>query len=487
MAKKKSQSSSQILVENVNLGGIADSIYMGMPNSVASSVGFDHHSIPGVMLVNQKFTVESGGAPTDDLYTIVPAKDGTIYLFGKTTGKVYQNTSGTYTLRGTVSPAAGSIGISSAIELGDNLYYAMQNRLGQWNINQAFSARNDNFGTFANGSSYHPVVFVPNQQAIYFGDQSALAQVNTAGSFAANAFTSISDSLNVDCIGFQGSDILIGASARSQMTKSFILRWNGWSPVATTAYPINEPSINAFFPSEDEVIVNCGLSGNLYHLNGSVFEIIKQIPPIFPNTYSPSNKVTVNAGAIANKQGIPLFGVSNSGGNVALQGIYSYGHRNPSYPKILSLEVPISTGVMANVTVWSIAGAGNDVYVSWNDTNAATFGIDKLDWSNKYTAPYFETRLLTISHEFLDMFDNFIVNLAQTLPTGTQVNVSYKINNGSYVAWSWNSDTLSDVDRNQAITTRRIDARTLQVKVAPTVSGNNAPMIENFLIEEGDG
>lgn len=481
MAKKP----TTVLIENMNLGGIADSIYQGIANSIAQSVGFDHHSIPGVALVNQKMTIEPG-APTDDLYKILPCSDGNIYLFGLTNGHVWKNASGTYTNLGTVAPAAGAVGILDAAEYNGKIYYAMQNRLGSWDFTLAFAARNDNFATFTNGNAtFHPIIFVPNQQVIYIGDGNLLAQVSSSGAFVANALSTIATNLVVTSLGYQGSDVLIGASTSNQVAISFVLRWNGWSTNVTTAYIIREPGINAFMPSEDEVIVNAGLSGNMYHLNGSIFEIVKQVIPLFPSTYSPSNKVTVKYPATGNKQGIPLFGLSNVAGNVALQGIYSYGRRSPSYPKILALEFPVSTGNLANITIWSIAVVGNDVYVSSKDTTSGTtYQIDKLDWSNKYSGAYFETRVIKATHVFLETWEKFIVNYAQNMPAGCSIQMFYSINGAPYVQFSNISDIVVDTDRNEATADRQILAKNLQFKVQITAVGNTAPIIEDVVILE---
>jgi|SRR5579871_19777 len=473
-----------IIIETPNLGGIADSPYQGIKHSLASIVGFDLHSIPGVLLVNQKLTIESG-APTDDVYKIVPCSDGNIYFFGQTTGNVWKKSSGVYSSLGTVSPAAGSAAILDAIEYNGFIYYAMGQRLGQWNFAAAFSTRNDNFGTFTNGStSYHPMYFLPNAQYIFIGDGNVVAQVDNTNTFTASALNTIAKNLTVTALSSQGSDLLIGASTLNNVALSFVLRWNTWSTTPTYAYPIREAVVNAFIPLDSTVVINAGLSGNLYQLDGtgSFFQKLKQIPPIFPNTYSPTNTVVVNYPAVANKQGIPLFGVSNTGGNVALQGVYSFGSRNVSYPTILTLEFPVSTGNFTNISIWSIATSGNDIYVSSHDTGAGTFQIDKLDWSNKYSGAYFETLIIKYSRVWLDNFDKFITNLAQTLPANTQVNVSYKINGGSYVAWTQGTDLLSDTDRNSVTADRRVDARTLQFKVQITTSGNNAPIIEDFII-----
>lgn len=466
-----------ISIDNPNLGGIADSIYQGAANSLASIVGLDLHSIPGLIQAQQKLTVQAGGAPTDDLYKIVPCSDGNIYLFGKTLGKVYKNVAGTYTLLGTVSPAAGAVGVLDAREYDGNIYYSMQSRLGQWNFANLFSTRNDNYQIFTNANaSYHPMLDV--NEVLYIGDGNFVAQFDSATStFVANALKLKAPQV-VCSLGKQVTDLLVGTIVANGVARSHVYRWNTWSVSYTNAYPVNEVGVNAFLPIDDEVIVNAGLNGNLYRLNGSIFQILKQIP----GTYSPTQTCIVNYPAIANKQGIPIFGLSNVAGNPSNQAIYGYGSRSIGFPKILTLDFPISTGNLSNVTIWSIAVQNNDIYVSWHDTTGlGSYGIDKLDWSNKYNGGYFESRIIKYTRIFLESYYKFVVNYL-SLPTGTSIAVYYKINGGSYVQFDATTEAIVDSDRNEIAIDREIRAKTLQIKVALNVSGNNTPQVEDVIM-----
>jgi len=54
-----------ITITNQVLGGIADTIYLGLKDSVAMMVGFNIHEEPGVLKVNQASAKVSGGIWTD--------------------------------------------------------------------------------------------------------------------------------------------------------------------------------------------------------------------------------------------------------------------------------------------------------------------------------------------------------------------------------------------------------------------------------------
>jgi len=77
-----------IQIKDINLGGIANSMYQGQSNSVYELSGFDIHSEPGIMKNNQKLTKESGVVIDDLVKNILPCSDGNTYLFGSVTGKV---------------------------------------------------------------------------------------------------------------------------------------------------------------------------------------------------------------------------------------------------------------------------------------------------------------------------------------------------------------------------------------------------------------
>ncbi|MDE2026116.1 MAG: hypothetical protein KGJ07_06485 [Patescibacteria group bacterium] len=479
LSKKLSSRSPEIVIENIFLGGIADSTYVGLKNSVTSIVGFDIHSVPGALLVAQQMTLESG-APTDDLYKILPCSDGNIYLFGKTNGKVYKNASGTYTLLGTVSPAAGSAGILDAIEFNNNIYYFMQSRVGEWTFASAFSTRNDSKFTFSvTNSTYHPSIIV--NDVLYIGDGTNIAQIDTSDVFTGNALVLSSPQI-ICSLGRQVTDLLIGTIISNSVPISHVFRWDTWSISYTNDYPVPEVGVNCFIQAGDtDVQIQAGLSGNIYALVSSVFKLIKQVPSNFPTVYSPSAQANANYPAVAVLNGVPLFGMSNVTGNPGYQGVYAYGSHASNYPKVLSLPYPISTGNLSNVTVWSLAVVGLTLYISWKDTTSGTvYGVDKLDYSNKFTSAFFETRLIKFSRIFLDIYSKVVVNY-QTLPASCDIKIYQNSDWAGYVQYT-GSDIYTDSDRTQVVGNLQPRAKSIMFKIEPVVSGNNAPIIEDVIV-----
>jgi len=461
---------------NINMGGLADSAYLGAKNSVADMIGFDIHSEVGILKVNQALTKESGTTVDDLINTGVACSDGKTYLFGSTNGKIWSRTSGgTYALEATASPAAGAIGILSAREYQGYIYYAMQSRLGRWQIGSAWSTRNDSWATFANGDvSWHPMLEL--NLVLYIGDAYYVAQVD-AGVFSQQALTlSLPTECRAKCLGNLGTDLLVGTYVSSNIISTKIFRWNTWSVSFTSSDPIPEVGINAFIPTDNFVIINAGTKGNLYIYDGATLEPYKQIP----GSWNSTNKATVNPNATLNFNGLPLFGLSYSVGAPCNLAIYSLGRANRNYPYVLNCEVGISSTNLSKVEIGAIIGVGDIYLVTWKDTTTGTvYGVDKLDLSLKYPSPYVTTRIMMNSRILMQNYN--VVNVGyRLLPTNTVINIYKKVNYGSFTLID-PTDCSVDTDRNVVMSEVDINnATTVQVKIAPTVSGNTAPEIDYF-------
>lgn len=470
---------AKIVYKNFNTGGIADSDYMGTKNSMAELWGFDIHSEPGISKVNQALTKESGSTVDDLVKASVPCSDGNTYLFGSTNGKVWKRTSGgTYSLEATVAPAAGAIGILDAKEYQGYIYYATQNRLGRWQLGTAWSTRDDNWATFTNGNAYwHPMLTL--NLVLYIGDGNLVAQVD-AGVFSADALDlPFQSETQIKCLGKLSTDLLIGTYVNSNIVSTELYRWNTWSVSFSNTDPVPEVGINSFIPIDNGVIVNAGTKGNLYIYNGENLEPYKQIKGTWNNS---TNKATVHPNAGLNFHGLPIFGLSTSSGTPANMGIYSLGRANRNYPIVLNGEHGISSGNLSNIEIGCIVGVGDIYLVTWKDTTTGTvYGVDKLDLSLKYSGAYIVTRATIVDRYALLNYGSVEIGY-RSLPENTTFTVSRKVNSGSFDAFSVGEGT-DDTMRKIFSTDIDIgDATVLQIKIAPTVSGNTAPELEEFQV-----
>lgn len=469
---------AQVIVKNLNLGGIADSDYLGGNESVADMVGLDIHSEAGVIKVNQKLTKESGSTIDDFVKARVACSDGKTYMFGSTNGKIWsRDSSGTYTLEATASPAAGSAGITDAAEYQGYIYYAMQNRLGRVQIGSAWSTRNDSWATFTNGNAtYHPMRVL--NIVLYIGDGNLVAQVD-AGTFSANALD-LETQYIIKSFGVAGTDLTIGTYVSSNVNLTTRFRWNTWGVSFTSADPIPEVGINAYLEADNYSLWNCGTKGNIYIDDGTNLDLYKQVKGNFDNS---SKQGLVHPNAVLNFHGMPLFGFSDISGGAANCGVYSLARTNRNYPFVLNMEYVLSTGHLTGVEIGMIVGIGDKFLVSWKDTNGGTtYGVDVLDLTAKYNGAYFTTRVIAVAREV--QLNHGTVHVPyRSLPTNTTITVSRKVNNGTMTAFD---TTEHETDTDRAVVRTKVDindANKVQVKVAMTASGNTAPEVEAAIID----
>lgn len=463
----------QIEVKNVNLGGIADSDYLGAEGSVAEMVNCDIHSEAGIIKCNQKLSKDSGSTVTELILASVSASNGSSYHFGDAGGIYERESSGTWTKRATAAPAAGSAKILSAAEYQGYIYYAMQSRLGRIALPAAggsWAGRDDNWATFSNtDADFHPMHEV--NLVLYIGDKNYVAQVD-AGTFSANALD-IKSPLRVSALWNIDTDLLIGTYVAANVLRTEIIRWNTWSVSYSVSDPIPEAGIFAFLDTDNIVVVNAGLKGNLYIYNGAQLETYKRIK----GNWSSTNKAKVNTNARYNFGGMPLFGLSQVAGTGVNLGVYSFARTNRNYPYVLNLEYKISTGNLTNIQIGTICPISSDQFlVSWRDDNTSTtYGVDVLDLSNKATA-HFVTRNIMVDRKAGNNYD-FVTVPYRSKPANTSINI---YSSTQHAAFSGTPDA-STVNTDELVvqTDAHIgEASVAKVKVEMVPSGNNAPEVE---------
>lgn len=360
-----------ITIKDFNLGGIADSKLQGPANSLAEMVGFDIHSEPGYLKVNQKLTEEANGVIDDLVKAIVPCSDGLTYAFGSTNGKIYKRTSaGVWSYVATAAPAAGAVGILDAKEYQGYIYYAMQSRLGRVAVGAPtdWTGRNDSWSTFTNtDADFHPMREV--NQVLYVGDKFYVAQVD-AGTFSANALD-IKTPLRIKALGKVLTDLVLGTFVTVYKVATEILRWNTWSESYSVSDDIPEVGINSFLATDNYVLVNAGRKGNIYSYDGQILSSYKRIP----GSWAGSVAALVHPNASVNMFGLPLFGLSNVSGNPAKQGIYSLGSYDRNYPDVLNLEWLISRQTYQNIDIGAVELVGSDLLVAWQEQATITVTI----------------------------------------------------------------------------------------------------------------
>ena len=471
-----------VYLDNFNQGGLSDSKWSGKKYSQSKLVGFDPHLVPGLLKTAQKMTKYSGTTIDEFCKETVASANGINYWFSSTSGKIWQDKAGTITLVYTTSAAAGTHGCSGAFEYQGYMYWATQSRLHRIPIDSAKADGSSAWTTNAvpnwkifsiTDASFHPMVI--QNQVLYIGDGNYLAQVD-AGVFSANALDIVTP-LRIKSLGKLGTDVLLGTYVADTVTTTQIIRWNTWSVSFTSSDDIPEIGINAFLPMDNMVLVSCGNAGRIYKYNGTILELYKTIP----GTYTPTATCTVHPSSVANLGGDVLFGVSNVSGNPCDELVYRFGRNSANYPYILDAPYPISERsggafVMSSIEIGGILVSGSNVYVAWK--NGTTYGVDKLDYSNKLDGAYIET-IVTV-HTLGQNNLSDIAVLYSSLPANTAVSIYTDIN---YAGYGSALTTVTDTQRN-VIRTKDIGTEftTMQTKFVVTASGNTAPDIQSVAL-----
>ena len=451
--------------------GLADSKFSGIAGSFYRSVGIDGHSIPGAITVHQKLTKESGSTVDEFCKVRVNASNGYSFWFSSTSGKIWARSSGgTWTLAYTTSAGAGGSSCLGAAEYNGYIYWATESRLHRIaiaNADDTWASVSLNWQTFeVTNASYHPMAI--QDLTLFIGDGNQVASVVFSDAFDGNVLD-ILDPLIIKTMIPNEIDLLIGTITATSVNKTEVIRWDCVSDSWNTSDSIEEAGINAFLIDDNYVYVNAGRAGNWYFYNGEKLELYKKIP----GTYSSTQYGYVHPHAVGNYQGRPIFGFSNGSGNPALQGVYTLGSYSRDYKKVLDLSYVISPDVTSSIEIGAIIVSDFDVLVAWK--SGSTYGVDKIDYTAKYASAYFETMFLFQDKRDQDKTQKLVAAFYNSLPASTGLTFSYSINGASYVSMTGKTDTsLSRIFSDLNIS----KVGSLQIKVAFTVSSNDAPVVE---------
>lgn len=454
---------------------MSDSKFSGVANSVYKMIGFDPHSTPGLLKVEQKLTKNSAATVTELCKHALALTTGDTLWFSSTTGKIWcRIAAGTWTLCHTTVPTAGGAACLGAFEYQGYVYWATESYLHRIAVASADAdwtgITTQNWAKFLiTDAAYHPMVEQNN--VLYIGDGRYLTSVDT-GVFSGLALD-IKTPRRISALGKIGTDVLIGTYNGADIVKTEVVRWNTVSVNFAVSDPVDEEGINAFMPGDSIVFVQAGLRGNIYTYNGQALELFKKIP----GDFTAAKYGQVNPGSVANIGGNILFGFSNGSGDPADEGIYRLGRAGRSYPYILDFPYPTSQRnagafILTGTTIGAVLVDGHDLYVAWKeDTN---YGVDKIDASNKLSGAYLETRVMSATREPFSTFSKFLVAY-EAIPASCLIEILYDKNyTGSYTA----TTEVDDTDRKLVYAEEGVEANSLQIKLLITANSNDAPTIE---------
>lgn len=272
-------------------------------------------------------------------------------------------------------------------------------------------------------------------------------------------------------LGEHLDELLIGTTVSDNVNKTKIFRWDTWSTSFNSDDTIPEVGINAFIPEDNFAMTSGGQKGNIYYYDGRQLQPFKRLRGDWAGT----NKATVHPNAVANFNGLPLFGLSNVSGDPTLQGVYSLGAYAANYPKVVSLPYIISENVLAGIEIGAIAILGDNLLVSWKRDSA--YGVDKINWSAKYDGGYLETRVIMSERSAQKTFN---VNVGyQSLPANTAITIWHNTNNAGFEQAEAVVDTMRKIVYSK---TSLPSANTIQFKIVLETDSNNSPEIDSLEI-----
>ncbi len=470
-----------IQIKNQVLGGISDSKYLGIADSVSKMVGFSLHNEPGVILVNPALKKISASLIDGLIKKSIVASNGETYLFSADSGKVWRIKSDKITMELCYTTSA-SVGESKCLggeEYNGYIVWFTQNKVHRISLTNAlvttWATLDLNWKDFLVGDLlYHPSSIQTG--VLYVGDNSVIAQLD-GETWSQKAFEARlgEQKHRVSILINYLTSIIIGTFISSNVVNSMVALWNTWSTAISFKDELPEVGVNSVLKTDNLVIANIGKKGNFYVFNGSQMEQYKKIPGNWGGPFGPDTAI-VHPDANVNANGMPMFALSNVSGNPADQGVYSLGSYSREYNKILNLEYVISTGHMANVEIGSIFMMGTDFFVCWKDnTVPATpiYGVDKVDLDNKFNGAFFETRLIQINRK--ETKDVFVDVFYRTLPANTDIKIQTRVNHGN---WSSPISLVNDTVHKRKYKKIAIKAACIEIRVVTSSYGNTAPEID---------
>lgn len=468
---------------NLDRGGIADSPFSGVPNSVARMVGIDIHTVSGIIQANQRMTKISGDTITEKCMVGLAASNNIRYWFSNVSGKIWQEKDGAFDLVYTTTPSAGEDDCLGAIEHDGYIYWFTSHRVHRIPVANADGASawtanvQPNFGNFLKGDyNFHPCRIV--NLVLYIGDGNVVAQVDS-GVFSDNALD-IDAPHRVSALGKMGTDLLIGTYIADNVAHANIYRWNTWGTSFSNHDMVYEPGIFAFLETDNYVQVCAGYAGNIYNYDGDKLSYFKTIPGNYSNTAG----VKVNPYAIGMYRGmLPIFGVSQWGENAGDCGIWSLGRSSYNHGIVLNLEFPTSNvdsdeyPILTDLTIGAIVVAGNDIYASWS--YGGENGVDKLDYTQKIKRPFLETKVMKPDMSQLNSFKDFYAHYVE-LPEDTNIIIKKKENHNPD-GFGEPLETVNDSDRMFVnAPSESTETKVMQMRIELETSDNKSPIIEDF-------
>lgn len=472
------------IFKDFNLGGMADSLYQGLANSMYRIIGFDIHSTPGILKLSQALKKESGSTVNDLCKHVVVCSNGESYWFGSdnNAGKIWRRTSaGVWSEAYDLSPTSGNSDCLGAIEYNGYIYWATQNYLHRITVANALTATwsvlDANWQLFTNTDAlFHPMQIV--NEVLYIGDAALISKVDGT-TFTALAFDKIKTPYRVSALGKKQdtNELLIGTYIAATIVRCSVFRWNTYSGSYSSDDDIYEVGVNAFMPFDNLNVIQAGTKGNFYYYDGSSWQPYRKVP----GDWGVNNTSIVYPMSAVNDKGIVLFGLSKTGvGTDNVYGIGSLGGYAQNYPKVIHFKHIVSSGNYTDLRIGALALIGDKLLVSFFDSSS-NVGVDVIDTANKTLIGVIETRVQNDDRLLLKKVALYLAYRKRPANTGFNF---YADKDGS--GYSFLSTFVADTRRNLIKVEAQVnEAPFVNFKIEVTsANGSNAtPEIDQIVVD----
>jgi hypothetical protein len=455
--------------------GLSDYEDKGLPGSFKFGSNIDIRKKVDSISAQQGLTDDMAvGNITSPPRFIVNSADGNAYISAGV--KIYKRTSG-----GSYSPVYTDVGSDGDIagmaewvnDAGDTfLYWATATKLHRKRlIGSGYTNSNwSDVDATVNGQSYpktnltsttwHTMAIVNGSLLIV--NSGALAKVGWDDSYTLNAVQLYPGNV-AKTIMESGVIAKVGANRTDDGDKSMVFVWDTDDQNFTDKLQLPFSGINAMVETEIS-IVQFGTDGALYFFGDTSRLPITSLP----------GGGQVDPDGVDSYNGLALLGVYGNG--TGKSGIYTYGRTKKNDNFTLNCEYQFDCDA-----IYSVKVIGSDIIFTYKTTGADTYGVKKIDSSNKATKFTYQSLDLKAPDELQRVPVWSIVTLTMApLPAGTSVEVWRKMDKtGEWLQCNTQDGSLTYSTEGGKEATFQIGdgGKYCELQVIGNCSGNSSPEV----------
>lgn len=373
---------SYIYSESGFYGGLSDNRMLGAAKTFQSATGVEIRKNPASLKLAHPAEKISASIVTDLVQAFLTVEStGDVLMFGST-GKIYRRAAGAGTPVLCYTDT-GNASIYSAFEYNGCIYWATSthlHRIAVGNVDDAWAGDvTEDYKTFANGNTNHPMVEMSNN--LYIGDGSNLAELDSVGTWTNNILTIFGDE-EIIALNFTGAMMRIYSRRSSKVDYSRCYLWDGIASAYNELILWEGIRIQAVTNKDGMDYIVAGKRPSIYSSNGYQRELLKRLPGI-------TGSLEIYPNAIGIFDDLIAIGAAKSGDAIK-RGAWTWGAENKNYPPSLNFDYPTSNNNTTDV-IGAVHQSDGVLYFSWYD--GSVWGVDAVNTAKYISSGYLITRV----------------------------------------------------------------------------------------------